>query len=84
MLEHFGVSEANWQAGAQRDPYFIASETPFFIGRSIAALAADPLILQKSGKVYSSDSLAEEYGFTDIDGRQPNWKRYFVEHIASA
>lgn len=42
MLDHFGVNEANWQAGARQDPHFIASETPSYIGRAVAALAADP------------------------------------------
>ncbi len=68
--------------GAKRDPHFIASEPPFFVGRAVAALAADPDVSRKSGGVYSSWSLAEEYGFTDIDGRRPNWGRYFAEHVA--
>lgn len=83
MLDHFGVTEANWQDGAKKDPHFIASETPFYIGRAIAALAADPNIAQKSGGVFSSWDLAKEYGFSDIDGRQPNWGKYFAEHIAT-
>lgn len=84
MLEHFGVSEANWQEGAQKDPHFIASETPFYVGRAVAALAADPTVMQKSGRAFSSWDLAVEYGFTDIDGRQPHWGKYFAENIASA
>jgi len=83
MLDHFGVTEANWQDGAKKDPHFIASETPFYIGRAIAALAADPNIAQKSGGVFSSWDLAKEYGFSDIDGRQPDWGKYFAEHIAT-
>lgn len=83
MLDHFGVTEANWQDGAKQDPHFIASETPFFVGRAIAALAADPNVAQKSGSAFSSWSLMEEYGFTDIDGRQPNWGKYFKEHVAN-
>ena len=83
MLEHFGVSEANWQDGAKKDPHFIASETPYYIGRAVAALAADPNIFQKSGKALSSWNLALEYGFKDIDGRQPNWGKYFEDHITS-
>ena len=82
MLDHFGVSEANWQAGAQKDPHFIASETPFFVGRAVAALASDPAVAQKSGQVLSSWAAAREYGFTDIDGRQPDWGKYFEEKIA--
>jgi NAD(P)-dependent dehydrogenase (short-subunit alcohol dehydrogenase family) len=82
MLEHFGVTEDNWQEGAKQDPHFIASETPFFVGRAVAALAADPNIMQKTGKAFSSWGLSDEYGFTDIDGRRPHWGRYFAEHVA--
>jgi hypothetical protein len=53
------------------------------VGRAVAALASDPNVSKKSGKVFSSWNLALEYGFTDIDGRQPNWGRYFDEHIAN-
>jgi NAD(P)-dependent dehydrogenase (short-subunit alcohol dehydrogenase family) len=79
MLEHFGVTEANWQDGAKEDPHFIASETPCFVGRAVAALAADPEIMKKSGRVFSSWDLSTEYGFTDIDGRRPHWGRHFAE-----
>jgi NAD(P)-dependent dehydrogenase (short-subunit alcohol dehydrogenase family) len=82
MLDLFGVTEANWQEGAQRDPHFIASETPFFVGRAVAALAADPDVARKAGGVYSSWGLARDYGFTDIDGRRPDWGAYFAEHVA--
>jgi NAD(P)-dependent dehydrogenase (short-subunit alcohol dehydrogenase family) len=85
MLDHFGVSEANWQDGARQDPHFIASETPFYVGRAVAALASDPQVNQKSGKVFGSWTLAVEYGFHDVDGRQPNWGQYYernVEHPA--
>ena len=47
------------------------SESPQFIGRAIAALAADPGILHKSGKTLVAAALAQEYGFTDVDGKQP-------------
>lgn len=83
MLEHFGVTEATWQDGAQKDPHFIASETPFYIGRAVAALAADPNVAAKTGQVFSSWNLAQLYGFSDIDGRQPNWGKYFAEHVAN-
>jgi NAD(P)-dependent dehydrogenase (short-subunit alcohol dehydrogenase family) len=82
MLDLFGVTEANWQEGAQRDPHFIASETPFFVGRAVAALAADPDVARKAGGVYSSWGLARDYGFTDMDGRRPDWGAYFAEHVA--
>jgi NAD(P)-dependent dehydrogenase (short-subunit alcohol dehydrogenase family) len=82
MLEHFGVTESNWQEGARTDPHFIASETPFYVGRAVAALAADPQVAQKSGRAFSSWGLMEEYGFTDFDGRQPHWGKHFAEHVA--
>lgn len=81
MLDRFGVTEANWQDGAKVDPHFIASETPYFVGRAVAALAADPDVFRRSGGVYSSWGLSDEYGFTDIDGRRPHWGRYYKEHI---
>lgn len=83
VLEHFGVSEANWRDGAAKDPHFIASETPAFVGRAVAALAADPNVAAKSGGVFTSWDLAEEYGFTDIDGARPHWGRYFASLQAS-
>lgn len=79
VLDHWGVTEANWQEGAKKDPNFIASETPFYVGRAVAALASDPQVSKKSGRVFSSWALALEYGFTDVDGRQPNWGKYFDE-----
>ena len=79
MLEHFGVTEANWREAAKKEPHYIASETPYFVGRAVAALAADPNVAQKSGKALSSWGLAEEYGFTDLDGSRPNWGEYFAE-----
>jgi len=84
MLDHFGVTETNWQEGAKQDPHFIASETPFYIGRAIAALAADPHVADKSAGVFSSWGLAAEYGFTDIDGRKPDWGKHFAEHVQNA
>ena len=79
MLDHFGVPEANWRDGAKKDPHFIASETPFFVGRAVAALAADPNVMAKSGGIYGSWTLSDEYGFTDIDGNRPHWGRYFAQ-----
>lgn len=79
MLDGFGVTEANWRDGAKKDPDFIESETPFYIGRAAAALAADPNVMAKTGQALATWDLAPEYGFTDIDGRQPHWARYFRE-----
>lgn len=82
MLDYFGVTEANWQDGAKQEPHFIASETPYFVGRAVAALAADPNVAAKSGGAYASWTLSDEYGFIDIDGARPHWGRYFAEHVA--
>jgi NAD(P)-dependent dehydrogenase (short-subunit alcohol dehydrogenase family) len=77
MLARFGVTEANWQEGARVDPHFSESETPCFVGRAVAALAADPQVGARAGQVFASWTLARDYGFTDIDGRSPDWGTYF-------
>lgn len=82
ILDHFGVTEANWHDGAGKDPHFLASETPFFVGRGIAALAADPRVREKSGGLYGSWELACEYGFTDVDGSQPDLGKHWDEHFS--
>jgi NAD(P)-dependent dehydrogenase (short-subunit alcohol dehydrogenase family) len=80
MLENYGVTEANWRDAAAVNPHFAAiSESPRFVGRAVAALAADPDILRRSGGSFSSGGLAREYGFTDVDGSQPDCWRYLVE-----
>jgi NAD(P)-dependent dehydrogenase (short-subunit alcohol dehydrogenase family) len=80
MLEHFGVTEANWRDGAATNPHFAAiSESPRFVGRAVAALAADPDLGRRNGGSFSSGGLAREYGFTDLDGSQPDCWRYIVE-----
>ena len=71
VLETLHVKEENWRDAVKRRPEFGESETPYFVGRAIAALAADPKIMKKSGRVFNSFELAQEYGFTDIDGRMP-------------
>jgi NAD(P)-dependent dehydrogenase (short-subunit alcohol dehydrogenase family) len=78
MLARFGVTEANWRDGARSDPHFIESETPCFVGRAVARLAADPNVSRKAGQVWASWTLSHEYGFTDIDGRKPDWGTYFA------
>src|SRR5262245_18604093 len=80
MLEHYGVSEASWREGAAVNPHFAAiSESPRFVGRAVAALAADPEVHRRNGGSFSSGGLAREYGFTDVDGSQPDAWRYLVE-----
>ena len=80
MLDNYGVTEANWRDGAAIDPHFAAiSESPRFVGRAVAALAADPDVSRRNGGSFSSGELAREYEFTDIDGSQPDCWRYLVE-----
>src|SRR5580700_12126304 len=78
MLEHFGVTEANWQDATKKDRHYASSETPLYAGRAIAALAADPQLMKKSGRVFSSWRLSDEYSFTDADGARPHWGRHFA------
>jgi NAD(P)-dependent dehydrogenase (short-subunit alcohol dehydrogenase family) len=88
VLDHFGVKEANWKdvdknkkknsranSKDQNDSVddFMVSESPRFVGRAVVALAADPLVKKKTGRVFSSWALAREYGYTDLDGTQPHW-----------
>lgn len=49
------------------------SETPCFVGRAVAALAADPHLSRKNGGIYTTRALSEEYGFDDIDGVRPDY-----------
>lgn len=77
ILEQFGVTEASWRDAAENNAEakrfgFIHSETPCFVGRAVAALAADPHVSRWSGGVYSSFELSEVYGFTDLDSTRPN------------
>ena len=76
VLATLGVTEANWREAIEKDEYFAESETPCLVGRAIAALAADPNVAAKSGGLFSSWALAKEYGFTDVDGRQPDWSSF--------
>lgn len=90
VLDHFKVTEANWKdagkkknnkdrnSGNQNDAPndFMVSESPRYIGRAVVALAADPKVKNKTGRVFSSWALAREYGFTDLDGTQPHWGNY--------
>jgi NAD(P)-dependent dehydrogenase (short-subunit alcohol dehydrogenase family) len=80
MLDNYGVTEDNWRDGAAINPHFAAiSESPLYVGRAVAALAADPDLQRRNGGSFSSGGLAREYGFTDVDGSQPDAWRYMVE-----
>ena len=79
MLQHFGVTEDTWREAGKKDPNFLVSESPLFVGRAIAALAADPKVRRRTGSLLSSWELAREYGFTDYDGRRPDWGRHTID-----
>ncbi|MGW8744830.1 SDR family oxidoreductase [Streptomyces sp. NPDC055794] len=79
MLDHYGVREDNWRDALDRVPHFAISETPRYVGRAVAALAADPDVARFNGRSVSSGGLAQEYGFTDLDGSRPDAWRYLVE-----
>ncbi len=81
MLDNWGVTERNWRDALERDrsdgypsapPAFAESETPRYVGRGVAAIAADEDRARWNQRSVSSAQLAREYGFTDVDGRQPD------------
>jgi NAD(P)-dependent dehydrogenase (short-subunit alcohol dehydrogenase family) len=88
MLDNFGVSEANWRDALDRPTGdsrprapadFALSESPRYVGRAIVALASDPRRARWNQQSVSSGQLAREYGFTDLDGSQPDIWRYIEE-----
>jgi NAD(P)-dependent dehydrogenase (short-subunit alcohol dehydrogenase family) len=81
MLDHFGVREENWRDAIAKDPHFAISESPAFVGRAVAALAADPAKERWSGRSLSSGQLAKEYGFDDVDGSRPDCSAYISEVV---
>ncbi|MFF7489036.1 SDR family oxidoreductase [Streptomyces luteogriseus] len=79
MLDGFGVREENWRDALESVPHFAISETPHYVGRAVAALAADADVARWNGRSLSSGGLAQAYGFTDLDGSRPDAWRYLVE-----
>jgi NAD(P)-dependent dehydrogenase (short-subunit alcohol dehydrogenase family) len=79
MLQGQRVTEANWPDAGKKDPNFLESESPLFVGRAVAALAQDPDLLAKTGQLLSSWELSREYHFTDYDGRRPDWGKLAID-----
>ena len=79
VLEHFKTTEQDWRSTT--DPHFAHSESPAYLGRAVAALAQDPEIARHSGRALDTASLAREYGFTDIDGTQPDFPAYWAAEL---
>jgi NAD(P)-dependent dehydrogenase (short-subunit alcohol dehydrogenase family) len=82
MLDEYGVTEANWRVGTAKDPHFCMTETPRYVGRGVAALAADPRAGRFGGRTLSSADLAAGYDVTDVDGTRPDFARYYAEVMA--
>lgn len=81
VLRHFGVTRETWREGGAQDPHFLHSESPLFVGRAVAALAADPGVLARTGHILSSWELAREHGFTDEDGSRPDWGAHWQAEV---
>ncbi|MEV6680138.1 SDR family oxidoreductase [Streptomyces erythrochromogenes] len=81
MLDHFGVTEATWRDGVAQDPDFAHSESPAYLGRAVAALAADPQVMAKSGRALATWGLYGEYGFTDADGTRPDFAAHWAKSL---
>jgi NAD(P)-dependent dehydrogenase (short-subunit alcohol dehydrogenase family) len=79
MLEQHGVTEANWRDAGKQDRNFLESESPFYVGRAVAALAQDPEVTRHAGRLLSSWQASREYTFTDYDGRRPDWGRLTID-----
>ena len=80
VLDHFGVTAENWREAGAKDPHVLASETPRFVGRAVAALAADAEVSRHAGQALTSWDLARHYGYTDVDGTRPDWGAHMAAH----
>ncbi|MFA1542938.1 SDR family oxidoreductase [Actinomadura monticuli] len=81
VLDHFGVTEDNWRDAVARDPHFAHSESPAYVGRAVAALAADPGVMAKTGRALATWGLYAEYGFTDADGTRPDFAAHWADAL---
>jgi len=79
MLQRLGVTEANWRDAGKTDSNFLQSESPLFVGRAIAALAADPDVHDRTGMLFGSWDLGRDYKLVDYDGRRPDWGRHKID-----
>ncbi|MCA2214986.1 SDR family oxidoreductase [Jidongwangia harbinensis] len=82
MLEEYGATESTWRDGTAKDPHFCMTESPRYVGRGVAALAADPDARRFGGRTLSSADLAAEYAVDDLDGTRPDFPRYYTEVMA--
>jgi NAD(P)-dependent dehydrogenase (short-subunit alcohol dehydrogenase family) len=80
MLENFGVTEANWRDAVEKRPGFAISESPTYVARGVAALAAAGDAERWSGTIVSARELADAYGVTDVDGSRPDCWGYHAAY----
>jgi NAD(P)-dependent dehydrogenase (short-subunit alcohol dehydrogenase family) len=81
MLEGFAVTEATWRDAVAQDEHFAFSETPHYIGRAIAGLAADPDRMELTTTATATWELVDRYSFVDLDGSQPKWGPHMFETL---
>jgi NAD(P)-dependent dehydrogenase (short-subunit alcohol dehydrogenase family) len=81
MLDQFGVTESSWREGGRGHGHWLDSETPYFLGKAVASLAADSHVHRRSGTVVGTWTLARAYRFRDLDGSRPDWGRVFYHEI---
>ena len=80
MLDGFGVTEQTWRNALDETPGFAISESPTYVGRGVASLAADPARRRFAGKILTSRRLSDVYGVTDADGSRPDCWGYIAQH----
>ncbi|MEU3919843.1 SDR family oxidoreductase [Streptomyces sp. NPDC029004] len=83
MLDIFKLTEETWRDGIDKQPHWALSESPLYLGRGVAALAADPERARWNGQSLSSGVLAREYGVTDADGSRPDVWAYMMAEKAA-
>ncbi|MGW6457116.1 SDR family oxidoreductase [Streptomyces sp. NPDC055078] len=82
MLDVFGLTEETWREGIPKQEHWALSESPAYLGRGVAALAADPDVTRWNGQSLDSGQLAGEYGLTDTDGSRPDVWGYILAQRA--
>ena len=80
MLEGFGVTEQTWRQFCEKEPSFGISESPTYVARGVAALAADPDRRRLAGQVVTARQLADAYDVTDVDGSRPDCWELIADH----
>ncbi|MBY5162690.1 SDR family oxidoreductase [Salsipaludibacter albus] len=80
MLEQFGVTEKNWTDACPDHPGFAISESPTYVARGVAALAADADVARFGGQILTARQLADTYDVTDVDGSRPDCWRLIADH----